>query len=105
MEEEIKMARATKKASAGKSARKPAKRAAPHKSHSKKSAPPAVASRLPATTPEKVEAAKRKFEEGVLARGEAVPAGKPLPPGATHEIIGTDANGRPILKRKRYSLK
>ena len=64
-----------------------------------------VASRLPAMTPEKAKAAKRKFECGVIARGEAVPAGKPLPPGATHEIVGNDAEGAPILKRKRFSLK
>jgi hypothetical protein len=56
-------------------------------------------------TPEKVKAAKRKFERGVIARGEAVPKGKPLPPGATHEIVGVDAEGKPILKRKRFSLK
>ena len=56
-------------------------------------------------TPEKAKAAKRKFERGVIARGEAVPAGKPLPPGATHEIVGTDAEGVPILKRKRFSLR
>ena len=56
-------------------------------------------------TPEKVKAAKRKFERGVIARGEAVPKGKHLPPGATHEIVGTDAEGAPILKRKRFSLK
>jgi hypothetical protein len=56
-------------------------------------------------TPDKAEAAKRKFEQGILARKEAVPAGQPLPPGATHEIVGTDAQGRPILKRKRFSLK
>ena len=56
-------------------------------------------------TPQKVKAAKRKFERGVIARGEAVPKGKPLPPGATHEIVGTDAEGEPILKRKRFSLK
>jgi hypothetical protein len=55
--------------------------------------------------PEQAKAAKRKFERGVIARGEAVPAGKPLPPGATHEIVGTDAEGAPILKRKRFSLR
>ena len=71
-----------------------------------KTAPqPSVAAQLPPMTPEKVKAAKRKFERGVIARGEAVPKGKHLPPGATHEIVGTDAEGAPILKRKRFSLK
>ena len=49
--------------------------------------------------------AKEAFERGVLERGEAAPAderGK-LPPGVTHEIIGHDATGRPILKRRRFS--
>ena len=50
-----------------------------------------------------VEAARRKFEAGVVARNEAVPAGTPLPPGATHEIVGTRPDGTPILKRKRFS--
>jgi hypothetical protein len=50
-------------------------------------------------------AAKKKFEQGILARGEAVPAGKPLPPGATHEIVGTAPDGSPVLKRKRFSAR
>jgi len=50
------------------------------------------------------KAAQAKFEQGILARGEAVPAGQPLTRGATHEIVGTDAQGAPILKRKRFSL-
>jgi hypothetical protein len=54
---------------------------------------------------EKVKAAKRKFVRGVIARGEAVPKGKPLTPGATHEIVGTDVEGEPILKRRRFSLR
>ena len=63
-----------------------------------------VASRLPKATAAQAEAAKRKFEDGVVKRGEAVPAGEPLARGATHEIVGTDSQGRPILKRKRFSL-
>ena len=63
-----------------------------------------VASRLRVPAAAKVEAAKRKFEDGLVKRGEAAPAGSPLPPGATHEIVGTDATGKPILKRKRFSL-
>jgi hypothetical protein len=68
-------------------------------------APPSVASQLPQSTPEQIKAAQEKFEQGILARGEAVPAGQPLPPGATHEIV-TPADGGPtVLKRKRYSLR
>ncbi len=63
-----------------------------------------VASRLPAASPEQVEHAKRKYERGLIRRGEAVPAGSPLPPGATHEIVGHTAEGRPVLKRRRFSL-
>ncbi len=63
-----------------------------------------VASRLAKATPAQAEAAKRKFEDGVVKRGEAVPEGEPLTRGATHTIVGTDAQGRPILKRKRFSL-
>lgn len=64
-----------------------------------------IASRLPEVTREQTESAKRKFEQGVVARGEAVEAGKPLPPGATHEIIGYRPDGSPILKRKRFSMR
>jgi len=88
-----------------KSARKAPARSSRGQIKAKKVAAPSVAARLPATTPEKAKAAKHKFECGVIGRGEAVPAGKPLPPGATHEIIGKDADGAPILKRKRFSLK
>ena len=63
-----------------------------------------VASRLPKATAAEARAAKRKFEDGVVKRGEAVAEGEPLTRGATHAIVGTDAQGRPILKRKRFSL-
>jgi len=49
-------------------------------------------------------AAKRKFEQGILARGEAVRAGKPLPPGATHAIVEETPDGSLVLKRKRFSM-
>jgi hypothetical protein len=64
-----------------------------------------VASRLPAVTPAQVRAAKKTFDRGVLARGEASPAGEPLKPGATHVIVGSQEDGTPLLKRKRFSLK
>ena len=63
-----------------------------------------VAARLPLSTVANVEAAKRKFVKGVVARGEAAPVGKPLPPGATHEIVGVANDLTPILKRNRFSL-
>jgi hypothetical protein len=65
---------------------------------------PSVAAQLSPATPEKIHAATQAFFKGILARGEAVPAGQPLPPGATHEIVGQDEEGNPILARRRYSL-
>jgi hypothetical protein len=56
--------------------------------------------------PERERKAKEAFERGILERGEAAVAdehGK-LPPGVTHEIVGHDAAGRPILKRRRFSM-
>jgi hypothetical protein len=50
--------------------------------------------------------AEAAFQRGVIERGEAAEADDKgrLPPGATHEIIGHDDDGRPILKRRRFSL-
>ena len=64
-----------------------------------------VAARLPATSRPQVDAARQKFEKGVVARGEAVEAGQPLPAGATHEIVGRRPDGTPLLKRKRFSAR
>jgi len=66
---------------------------------------PSIAAQLPTVTAEQIKAAKNKFEEGIISRGEAAPRGKPLPPGATHEITGYEADGTPILKRKRFSMR
>jgi hypothetical protein len=54
---------------------------------------------------ERERQAKEAYEKGILERGEAAIADEDgrLPPGATHEIIGHDENGRPILKRRRFS--
>ena len=68
-------------------------------------AAPSVAAQLPAATPAQLSSAQAKFEAGIVARGEAAPAGRPLPPGATHEIAGYKADKAPILKRKRFSLR
>jgi len=99
------VAKSTGKARTTKSVRKTPTRARRVQTKAKKAAPPSVASQLPPMTPEKIAAAKEKFERGILTRGEAVPEGTPLPPGATHEIVGTNPDGTPILKRKRFSLK
>ncbi len=89
-------------------AKKPPRRA------SKKVAPPkvkvvntgrSVADRLPEVTPEQERRARARFVEVVVQRGEAVPEGKPLPPGATHVITGQDADGNPVIKRKRFSAR
>jgi hypothetical protein len=50
--------------------------------------------------------AEAAFQRGVIERGEAAAPDENgrLPPGATHEIIGHDTEGRPILKRRRFSL-
>jgi len=47
------------------------------------------------------------FVQGLVARGEAVKVapGAPLPPGATHEIVGETPSGVPIVKRRRFSLR
>jgi hypothetical protein len=45
------------------------------------------------------------YVQGLVARGEAVKVapGEPLPPGATHEIVGETASGVPIVKRRRFA--
>jgi hypothetical protein len=55
---------------------------------------------------ERQRKAKKVFERGIIQRGEAAVADEHgrLPPGVIHEIIGYDAAGRPILKRRRFSI-
>lgn len=56
----------------------------------------------PVSIPEDVQ---RQFKLGVMARGEAAVAKDgELPPGATHEIVGTDEKGEPLIRRRRFSL-
>jgi hypothetical protein len=107
----IAMTLKTAKASTRKSTRKPPTKAArSHPAGTRSTQKPvqaarkSVASQLPRVSVAKTAAAKKKFEQGILARGEAVQAGKPLPPGATHEIVGKTSDGSPILKRKRFSM-
>jgi hypothetical protein len=51
-------------------------------------------------------AAECAFVEGLVARGEAVKVkpGQSLPSGATHEIVGQDKAGRPVVVRRRFLL-
>ena len=51
-----------------------------------------------------VDAASRSFVEALIARGQAVRASPDgtLPRDATHEIVGTTAEGLPILRRRRF---
>jgi hypothetical protein len=64
-----------------------------------------VAAQLPEPTPDEIKAAQKHFALSLVARGQAVPKGTPLPPGATHEIVGYDDDGTPLVQRKRFSLR
>jgi hypothetical protein len=58
-----------------------------------------------AATDEVTDAAtdeEQRYIDDLIARGEAVPEGEELPPGATHEIV-VDEHGRRTVRRKRYS--
>lgn len=59
----------------------------------------------PQEAAERERRAKEAYEKGIIERGEAAVADEHgrLPPGATHEIVGHDETGRPILKRRRFS--
>lgn len=46
-----------------------------------------------------------EFARDLVVRGEAARKKKgKLPPGATHEIVGTEKDGTPKLRRRRFSL-
>jgi hypothetical protein len=59
-----------------------------------------VAKKLPDADDEKD--AEQAFTEGVLTRGEAVPEGEELPPGATHEVVENE-DGKRTVRRRRFS--
>jgi len=46
---------------------------------------------------------EEEFIAGLIARGEAVPEGQPLTPGATHELY-TDEHGVQHARRRRYAI-
>jgi len=50
---------------------------------------------------------KRILCAGLVERGEAAKADENgnLPPGATHEIVGTSTSGVPIVVRRRFAGK
>ena len=48
--------------------------------------------------------ASEAFRRDLVTRGEAAePVDGELPPGATHEIVGTDEKGVPQVRRRRFS--
>ena len=55
------------------------------------------------TDDETAEEGRRRFEEDLEVRGEAVPEGEELPPGATHEIVEEDSEGERTVRRRRFS--
>ena len=93
------MAKKPAKGAKGKSAPKRSKGAA----SSRAKRPPSVAAQLPAASPAQTAAAAKRYSRSVAARGEAVPGGTALPAGATHEVVDREADGTPVLKRRRFS--
>lgn len=55
------------------------------------------------TDDEVAEEARRRFEEDLEVRGEAVPEGEELPPGVTHEIVEEEGDGERTVRRRRFS--
>ena len=53
---------------------------------------------------ERIKRAEEAFIRGLIERGEAARADENgnLPPGATHEIVGTSESGLPIVVRRRF---
>jgi hypothetical protein len=56
---------------------------------------------------DKARQAEEDFVRGLVERGEAAKADENgnLPPGATHEIVGTSTSGVPIVVRRRFAGK
>ncbi|CAG0998470.1 hypothetical protein MYXO_02848 [Myxococcaceae bacterium] len=64
----------------------------------------ARASRKKATSGFEAAAEAERFAADLFARGEvAEKAGRSLPAGVTHEVVGRDGSGRPKLRRRRFS--
>jgi hypothetical protein len=63
----------------------------------------AAAAHEPAgTEAERARQEEERFINDLIARGEAVPEGEDIPPGATH-IIVHDQSGRRTVRRVRFS--
>jgi hypothetical protein len=58
----------------------------------------------PKQAQDKAKKAEEAFIRGLIERGEAAKADEHgnLPPGATHEIVGTSDSGLPIVVRRRF---
>ncbi|MFI1970479.1 hypothetical protein [Streptomyces cinnamoneus] len=56
----------------------------------------------PAGPGEAARRAEERFIDDLIARGEAVPEGEELPPGATHVVVH-EPDGRRTLRRMRFS--
>jgi len=56
----------------------------------------------PASEDSDARRAEERFIDDLLSRGEAVPEGDELPPGATH-VIARDAQGRRTARRVRFT--
>lgn len=93
------MARKRSKSAKAKTPAKRGRRTAPAASKGKRS----VAAQVKAPSADEAEQAARRYARSLEERGEAVPAGEPLPPGATHEIVGREEDGTPVVKRRRFS--
>jgi hypothetical protein len=87
------------------SRKRPQKRTTARVKRPKPAPETSVAAQLPEPTPDEIKAAQKHFALSLVARGQAVPKGTPLPPGATHEIVGYDDDGTPLVQRKRFSLR
>lgn len=64
----------------------------------------AAADRVAKSTDQEKTTAARRFSKSVEANDQAVPQGAPMRRGATHEVVGRDEDGTPVLKRKRFSI-
>ena len=83
-----------------------AKGAASKKSRAKSRPQPRPQKESPAAESSRdAERDAQNFTRGILIRGEAArpDEGGNLPSGATHEIVGEDEEGLPVIERKRYS--
>ena len=89
---------------AKKTSRRASRRDAPPKSKAV-DAGRSAADQLPDVAADEERRARARFVEAVIQRGEAVPDGKPLSPGATHVVTGQDSDGNPVIERKRFSLR